>query len=720
MIDHVSLIINLCPNDMQTAGTANMPSIILSVFLLFLYVNQAEGLSIKHRDDFIIRLRDAYLNKQLFINTEGTCASNSYLFLGAQTIEQHVANERLGRRDAVVNNKVFTQWLVYNYREIPAIETFAETHKTAAEYAYYASTIAMYFIEHLETVLDGIGKREPFFTYMGFSSRMEPMMSHAVVLWYNPADKHIFLINPQDFMEEGRIVYGAGQHWRNYFGKAFRHYSLQKYVEDNMDFFTGLGKVSILTEFHKDTDPFYKTKGSKPKTQGGNPTTQTTILLPDGKHYEATVLDNGMKYATFSFPNNILFSAMVDTNDNLNLMLQFPNGKTFNAIMLQNGTVVPILKLGSRDVPCIINDDLTFTPAVILPDMSLFAATKINNTYILPVVNTSGQLVYNSKNKLNNDVEISVVLPEMLNIQYITSKRGFESQSNNIGLHNIYSITNTLNGSTQYFSVASSTEFLFIHTGTLISYFTWLKPGSFQSNKEAIDAALRVMLLFKPARGFETISFINRNPQKDLTQARDKIAQFNSILRIVCDGQLELGYLNEMQADELYTFSDLDDVMFRNNILLCFNIENTCVSSITLLENTQDNRVEIESFTHPQCQGQQFNKLLRAVSIMLLPILFPNIPVYRSVAVNYLSAYQMITYFGGIIANNKEDNFELAEYLGEIPLSQATLQHIKSFFKAVKDVDVKVDMQINNENVKNAEDVFDSVVADVDRFMCSF
>jgi hypothetical protein len=266
----------------------------------------------------------------------------------------------------------------------------------------------------------------------------------------------------------------------------------------------------------------------------------------------------------------------------------------------------------------------------------------------------------------------------------------------------------------------SSVKYIFIHTETHTSYFTWLTPGSFEENKEAINSALDIVLNIKHIPGFQTISFIQPHEHRDLSQAQNKITQLNNILRIVCDGQIELGYLHEMNADELYTFSDLDEIIFRNNILLCFNIGNACVSSITMLEKPFKNRIEMESFTHPHCQGQQFNKLLRAVSIMLLPMIYPNATVYRSVAVNYLSAYQMIKYFGGMVAYDDDDiNFELADYLGDIPLSQATLSQVKMFFDTVTNADVTVDMQINSKNVGNAEDVFDSVVANVDKLMCS-
>ena len=281
MIEQVSLTINLCDSDksddthLLVAGNPFMPTVIMSVFLLFLYLNGSNALSLKTKEDFVARLRSAYNNKRLFINTKGTCASNTYLFLGAHTTEAHSLTPRLGHKDAIVNGKVFTNWLLYSYRDITAIKQFADTHKSSKDYndASNKSLLAMYFLEHLDTVLQNIAEQQTegrsFFTYMSFDVKQDNISvgRHAVVVWYDPVDANIFIINPQDFISDGRIVYGAGNNWRDYFGAGIRHYSLHKYVEDNIDFFAGLGHVSLLTEFHTDTEPF---KGGSSNNNNSN------------------------------------------------------------------------------------------------------------------------------------------------------------------------------------------------------------------------------------------------------------------------------------------------------------------------------------------------------------------------------------------------------------------------------------------------------------------
>ena len=289
-----------------------------------------------------------------------------------------------------------------------------KTYKKTSDYDAHASTLSMYFVQHLETMLDNISPNgQPFFTYMGFSSKQEPMSSHAVVIWYNPKDQHIFIINPQDFMADGRIVYGAGNNWRNYFGAEIRHYNLYKYVEDNMDFFAGLGKVSLLTEFHKDG------VGGGRKTRVKRGGTTPTITLPDGHTHKAFLLDTGEKQATFQLSDGSLFFVTETNNGKQNMQLQLKNGKRFYAIMLETGVIAPIDIIDNKVIPFIVDANDALIPATILLDNTLFAAIKVGDNYILPTKISHDELLYEVVTRFNTNHTLSVVLPIHFQITFV-------------------------------------------------------------------------------------------------------------------------------------------------------------------------------------------------------------------------------------------------------------------------------------------------------------
>ncbi len=708
MVEQVSLTINLCQSTTQTAGNPGFPSIIMSVFLLFLYLNNATSLAPKSKEDLLVRFKDAYNNRRLFINTEGTCASNAYLFLGAQTKAQHIEkNKHLGNRDALIGDKVYTQWLIYKYREIPAIAEFAETHKTNTEYNAYASTLAMYFIQHLETLLDSLSS-EPFFTYMGFSSKQQSMTSHAVVVWYNPRDKHIFIINPQDFMEDGRIIYGAGEHWRNYFGAGLRHYSLHKYVEDNMDFFAGLGKVSLLTEFHTDAPQTFI--GDAIQTlKGGQP---PTITLPNGDTYPATILESQNKHIALPLSNGSVLSVIETRDKSQYMLIKLSNGNVYQAAMFDSGTVIPVISHNNKFIPCIINADNTVTPAILLQDETLFAATLIDNNYVLPVRHSDDKLVYTLPTTLN------VVLPAHLQTTFVANKIGYDQYSDELIKHRIYYFVNPITNHKQYVAFHPDTHYVFVTDRDDNKYFTWLTPTNFEDNKLAIDVAVNMVYANTSVSQIDTFKFAEDVVESDLRGVEPRIAQLNQILSVVCkEARLDIGHVYDMQATTFYTFNNIDEIIATQDIVLCLNIGSKCVSSLTL--RYADNVATIDAFTKQELQGKLYNKLLRAVAVMVLPYIYPNATVLRSVAVNYLSAYQMMKYFGGVVADDDATiNAEFAESLGRKPLSNAGLEDVMHYLKHSASINVVIDVHINAENQSKASKVFDDVITDFDRFMC--
>jgi len=96
-----------------------------------------------------------------------------------------------------------------------------------------------------------------------------------------------------------------------------------------------------------------------------------------------------------------------------------------------------------------------------------------------------------------------------------------------------------------------------------------------------------------------------------------------------------------------------EDFVNETDVLLCLNYKNngisSCISSLTISQTTGDG-IEIASRTNERYQGRQFNKLLRAVIIIIgssIKYANDNAPIQFivSIAENPISAYLMINTF---------------------------------------------------------------------------
>ena len=97
-----------------------------------------------------------------------------------------------------------------------------------------------------------------------------------------------------------------------------------------------------------------------------------------------------------------------------------------------------------------------------------------------------------------------------------------------------------------------------------------------------------------------------------------------------------------------------DFVKDNNEMVLCLNYNNngisSCISSLTIEQSSFGDGVELVSRTDDRYQGRQFNKLLRAVIIIIgssIKYANDNAPIQFivSIAENPISAYLMINTF---------------------------------------------------------------------------
>ncbi len=164
---------------------------------------------------------------------------------------------------------------------------------------------------------------------------------------------------------------------------------------------------------------------------------------------------------------------------------------------------------------------------------------------------------------------------------------------------------------------------------------------------------------------FCSIKFI----ESDLSNVKGRIAELNQYLYLNCQHkyQLNLDYayrMNNLVAFELDE-SFGDDI---NSLFLCLNLNDTCVSSIDFLITIQSELkcIMITSKTMEGHEGNSYNKLLRAVTMLLAP--YFDVSHLYSEAINPISAYLLIKMF-----KNNEYDRTFTKYLNKRNLTEDDL-----------------------------------------------
>jgi hypothetical protein len=132
--------------------------------------------------------------------------------------------------------------------------------------------------------------------------------------------------------------------------------------------------------------------------------------------------------------------------------------------------------------------------------------------------------------------------------------------------------------------------------------------------------------------------FLLHKPMFDLREAKMEIENLNR----------ELGCLNYRIS--LDNVSDLEENTNINtfgisaaSLLLCVFEGNVCVSSIQM--TISKNKITIDTYTQPEKRGNNLNKLLCAVSIIIAKQISP-VDYLQATAENPSAAYLLIKYFG--------------------------------------------------------------------------
>jgi len=216
-----------------------------------------------------------------------------------------------------------------------------------------------------------------------------------------------------------------------------------------------------------------------------------------------------------------------------------------------------------------------------------------------------------------------------------------------------------------------------------------------------------------------------KNPHKscskrlDLTLAREMLDTLNVLIREKggCeDLRLNLDYIYDMTGD-VALFSEPAYNNSPTELILCLYYKNVCVSSIEILRSKQEDMLEINSKTFKEYEGRKYNKLLRAVAIMIAKKLLPHCSRVASDAQNKISAILLLFSFKGHLPHNdkNDDYYRFIEkkYPGQEP--KITPNILEDFYKLGYELNVEV--ELTSKNIQNATKQF-TIVKDTMNARC--
>jgi len=147
---------------------------------------------------------------------------------------------------------------------------------------------------------------------------------------------------------------------------------------------------------------------------------------------------------------------------------------------------------------------------------------------------------------------------------------------------------------------------------------------------------------------------------------------------------------------------------------------NKCIDQIDIGFDVEEYGYEvltIHSQTKKMYEGRKYNKFLRAVVIVIIPFLVCSRKIKRivSTVINPVTAWLLITYFGGYIDISDEFGKKFINYDKQHP-NMSLKDKIFNYFKNNTLFDVIVD--ITPENLRLAQNVFDGLLRSEDGLKC--
>jgi hypothetical protein len=136
--------------------------------------------------------------------------------------------------------------------------------------------------------------------------------------------------------------------------------------------------------------------------------------------------------------------------------------------------------------------------------------------------------------------------------------------------------------------------------------------------------------------------------------------------------------------------------------------------------------VSINSKTDSLYENKKYNKLLRCVSLLIMQLISPTITKLTSYTVNPISTYILMKYFGGRIDPIGHEDFFKWMDDNKLVLEPSKYRKIfEEYYKYASDIykkddarydelyGIQVNIDINEETIKNAERLFNETVTEI-------
>jgi hypothetical protein len=192
----------------------------------------------------------------------------------------------------------------------------------------------------------------------------------------------------------------------------------------------------------------------------------------------------------------------------------------------------------------------------------------------------------------------------------------------------------------------------------------------------------------------------------NLDEAKEIINDLNIELNKTCPNfKINVDYVFNFKDPSIVALFDPDDEYYRDHLLLCLFNGNNCVSSLTIhlnknLDEDNSSEISFDSKTDEHYEGRKFNKLLRAVIIIIAKALDENARFILSGAINPISALLMLKNFNAISDVRKINK-------------DSTFNDIKKVIDSSKYESVNTRVDLIDENVENARNVFNRTLNEI-------
>ena len=301
----------------------------------------------------------------------------------------------------------------------------------------------------------------------------------------------------------------------------------------------------------------------------------------------------------------------------------------------------------------------------------------------------------------------------LLNIQYLTR----------VNNKNIYQID--MGDCLRYISPDNSPVYIGIIYNDILHIFNLIEDGVFsddfkslfkninETNIKHLSGKLRTsdsirittqfLQFFNSIHDFSYIPKFPCHKLINLDIAKAVVNDLNVELNKTCPNfKINIDYVFNLKEPSFVTTYSPPMV---DTLLLCLFNDNNCVASLTVKFHFMDARkIDIDSRTELRYEGRKFNKLLRSVLIIISKALDERKQFISSEAINPISALLMIKSLNAISKN----------YAGEIILDKSsTFEDIKSAIEVAPNKSVISIVELNDENIQNAQEVFNRTIQEI-------